>query len=296
MQHYLLAIILGIVAGFSDRWLMLRNDYRHYPTYPHGHLTHLALGFIASGLGAVAVPAIAKPDYVAVTFLALAAQQFRDIRNMERETLNNLEKTKLIPRGSDYIEGIARVFEARNYLTILTALVTSGFVYWKSWPYAIAAALIMIWFSLFLMKGSSLGEIAEVEIGQIHFQGSILKVNDVMMMNVGLAQTRDKIQQEGMGFIIRPKNDNARLSLDAPGQRMAIVHDLVSVLGSKVDMEEGELHPMVRKNIDQGYLALFIVANEPDRDYAMQIIKKVPVLESSRGTTLNTYYGRKAAD
>ncbi|HBK52913.1 MAG TPA: hypothetical protein DDZ44_03100, partial [Syntrophomonas wolfei] len=61
-------------------------------------------------------PAIAKPDYVAVTFLALAAQQFREIRNMERETLSKLEESKLIPRGPDYIEGIARVFEARNYL------------------------------------------------------------------------------------------------------------------------------------------------------------------------------------
>ena len=126
MEKYGLAILLGIVAGFLARWLMLRSDYRHYPTYPHGQLTHLALGFIAAGLGAVAIPAIAKPDYVAVTFLVLAAQQFRDVRNMERESLNHLEETKIIRRGSDYIEGIARVFEARNYLVIMTALVTSA--------------------------------------------------------------------------------------------------------------------------------------------------------------------------
>ena len=30
------------------RWIMLRSDYRHYPTYPHRQLIHLALGFIAA--------------------------------------------------------------------------------------------------------------------------------------------------------------------------------------------------------------------------------------------------------
>jgi hypothetical protein len=31
-------------------------------------------------------------------------------------------------------------------------------------------------------------------------------------------------------------------------------------------------------------------------EYLMKIIKKVPVLESTRGTTLESFYGRKAAD
>jgi hypothetical protein len=69
MESYGIVIATGIVAGIINRWLLLRSDYRHYPTYPHGQLIHLALGFIAASLGAVAVPAIAKPDYVAVTNL-----------------------------------------------------------------------------------------------------------------------------------------------------------------------------------------------------------------------------------
>ncbi|MEN6390419.1 MAG: YIEGIA family protein [Syntrophomonas sp.] len=296
MEHHLVAIVWGIAAGFVDRWLMLRNDQRNYPTYPHGHLTHLSLGFIAASLGAVAIPAIAKPDYVAVTFLVLAAQQFKDIREMERKTLDHLEKTKLIPRGSDYVEGIARVFEARNYLVIITAMATSAMAYWKGWPYAVAAALLAIFFSLRFMRGSSIEDIAVVESGQLHFDGSILKVNDVIMMNVGLPQTREKILREGIGLIIKPKDDDARLTLDSPGQRMAIIHDLVSILGSKVDIGEKELKPLARKNIDKGYLGLFMLANEPDLEVMKRVIQKVPVLESARGTTLKTFYGRKAAD
>lgn len=296
MERYLVAIIWGVVAGFIDRWLMLRNDQRNYPTYPHGHITHLAHGFIAASLGAVAIPAIAEPDYVAVTFLVLAATQFKEIRQMERETLGHLEKTKLIRRGDDYIEGIARVFEARNYLVILTSLVTTAFAYWVGWPYALAASLVCIIFSLTYMRGSSIGDVAVLERGELHFDGSLLKINDVVMMNVGLPQTREKIMREGLGVIIRPKNDDARLTLDSPGQRMAIIHDLVSILGSKVDIGETELRPLARKNADQGYLGLFLLANEPDFEYMEGIIKKVPVLESARGTTLQTYYGRKAAD
>lgn len=296
MDKYLIVIVSGVVTGFLSRWIMLRSDYRHYPTYPHGQLIHLALGFIAASLGAVAVPAIMKPDYTAVTFLVLAAQQFRDVRNMERENLTKLEETKLIRRGNDYIEGIARVFEARNYLVIFTAFITSLAVHWWGWPYAFAVGPICIFMSIKMMSGNQLGDIVEVVPATVHFQGSLLMVEDVVIMNVALPKTKDKILKEGMGVLIKPKNDDARLTLHAPGQRQAIIHDVVSILGSKVDTAEPDLMPLARKQVDQGYLGLFIVANEPDLEYLMKIIKKVPVLESTRGTTLESFYGRKAAD
>jgi hypothetical protein len=296
MPGYGSIILAGLLVGFVNRWMMLRSDYRQYPSYPHGKLIHLAVGFIAAGLGAVAIPAIAKPDYTAVTFLVLAAQQFREIRNMERETLLKLEETKLVPRGSDYIEGIARVFEARNYLVILTALATSAAMQWLGWPYAVLVGLACITFSVLIKTGGHIGDIATIEAAPVHFEGSLLMVGDVVMMNVGLPQTREKILSEGMGVLIKPKDDDARLTLHAPGQRMAIIHDVVSILGTKVDINETELAPMARKQVDKGYLAFFIVANEPDLEYLVQIIKRVPILESSRGTTLGTFYGRKAAD
>lgn len=296
MQNYGLVILIGVLAGFIDRWVMLHNDYRHYPTYPHGHLTHLTLGLIAAGLGAVAIPALAKPDYVAITFLALAAQQFRDIRNMERESLGKLEETKLIQRGSDYIEGIAKVFEARNYLCMLTALLSSGATQIWNWYIGILVAVFCVVFSIKFMTGARIGQIAEISEGKLHFEKSLLMVNDVVIMNVGLPSTRQKILAEGLGVIIHPKDDNARLTLDTPGQRMAIIHDLVSILGSKVEINETELMPLARKHVDKGYLALCIVANEPDIEAVMEIIRRVPVLESAQSTSLSSMAGRKAAD
>ncbi|HZJ84447.1 MAG TPA: YIEGIA family protein [Syntrophomonadaceae bacterium] len=296
MDKYLVVILSGIVAGFIVRLIMLRSDYRHYPAYPHGYFTHLALGFIAASLGAVAVPAIAKPDYVAVTFLVLAAQQFREIRNMERETLNKLEETKLIPRGNDYIEGIARVFESRNYWAIITALATSATSQWLDLKFALITGGIFIVVSLILMRGSYLGDIVEVVEAGLHFDGSLLMVDDVVIMNVALPITKEKILAEGIGVLIKPKDDDARLTLHSPGQRMAIIHDVVSILGTKVDMNETELAPMARKNADAGYLGFFILPNEPDIEMLIEIIKRVPILETSRGTALKSFYGRKAAD
>ncbi|NLB53659.1 MAG: hypothetical protein GX808_12100 [Syntrophomonadaceae bacterium] len=296
MEEYLIVLLAATGAGFINRVILLRSDYRQYPSYPHGHLTHLALGFIAASLGAVAVVAIAEPDYVAVTFLVLAAQQFREIRNMERETLSKLEETKIISRGTDYIEGIARVFEARNYLVIFTALITGTVVQISSWPYALIAAPILIIASNKLMSGKVIGDIAEIKEAKISFEGAMLKVEDVFIMNVGLPQNREKIIEEGMGVIIKPKDDNARLTLDSPGQRMAIIHDVAAILGSKVDINEPELTPSARKHVDKGYLVFYLVANEPDINYMIEIIKRVPVIESSKGAALSSYFGRKAAD
>ncbi|HPF45152.1 MAG TPA: YIEGIA family protein [Syntrophomonadaceae bacterium] len=296
MQEYLIVLLTATTAGFLNRIILLRRDYRQYPTYPHGQLTHLALGFIAASLGAVAVVAIAKPDFVAVTFLVLAAQEFREIRNMERETLGKLEENKLITRGTDYIEGIARVFEARNYMVIFTALVTGAVVQILSWPYAFIAGPLAILTSLQFMSGKVIGDIAEIQAAKLSFSGSMLKVEDVFIMNVGMPKVREKILREGMGVLIKPKDDNARITLDSPGQRQAIIHDAVAILGTKVDINEPDLMPIVRKQIDQGYLALYIVASEPDLDFLIEIIKRVPVIESSQGAALKAYYGRKAAD
>ena len=135
MKIYGLVILIGIILGLFGRIILLRTDYRQYPGYPHGYITHISLGFVAAALGAVAIPALAEKEFTAVTFLGLAAQQFREIRSMERDSLNRMEEIEIIKRGDDYIEGIAKVFEARNYLVMLIALGASAaafFIHWSA--------------------------------------------------------------------------------------------------------------------------------------------------------------------
>ncbi|HOL18221.1 MAG TPA: YIEGIA domain-containing protein, partial [Bacillota bacterium] len=68
MERYLQAVIFGVGFGLVSRYLMLRSDYRQYPAYPHGYVTHLSLGLIAAVLGALAVPALLEKEFTAVTF------------------------------------------------------------------------------------------------------------------------------------------------------------------------------------------------------------------------------------
>lgn len=83
------------------------------------------------------MPAFLEGEFSAVSFLLLAASQFREVRNVERATLQAMERTEMVPRGTGYIEGIARTFEARNYLSIWVALsmavTAEGFAF-LGWP------------------------------------------------------------------------------------------------------------------------------------------------------------------
>ena len=285
-----------MTAGFLARLYMLRTDYRNYPSYPHGYIIHLSLGAIAASLAAIALPALLEEEYTAVTFLVLCAQQFRDIRNMERETLMKLEENTLVPRGLDYIEGIAKVFESRNYLVMLVALVTSGATIWGGWTWGVLAGLVMILFSRFLMRGSYIRNIAKVEQGQLHFEKSLLYVDDIVIMNVGDPAAREKILEEGIGLMLHPYDDDGRSVLNNLGQRQAMLHDISMLVGNKLEIGEQEWTPTARKNMETGALGIFLMPNEKDIACVIEAAKRTPVLESAVQKPLANTIGRKAAD
>lgn len=118
-EEHIILIITAIILGTLARVLTIKEDYRQYPSYPNGYLIHLITAFIAASLGAVAVPALMTKNFVAVTFLVLAIQQFRDVRKMERNSLKDLENTEYTYRGDAYIDGIAKTFESRNYFALV---------------------------------------------------------------------------------------------------------------------------------------------------------------------------------
>lgn len=296
MNDYAVQVLFGFLCGFGARLYMLRTDYRNYPSYPHGYIIHLSLGAIAAALAAIAVPALLTEEYTAVTFLVLCAQQFRDIRNMERETLMKLDEKKLVPRGVDYIEGIAKVFESRNYLVMLVSLIATTCAIFLSWLWTIAVAVILLLGCKWLMRGSFIRHIAQIKPGQLHFEQSLLMVDDIVLMNVGDSDARAKILSEGIGIILHPKDDDGRAILNDVGQRQAILHDVAVLVGSKLELGEPELTPMARKNVDTGAVGLFFVPNEKDIDCIIEAAYRTPVLESAVQKPLASSIGRKAAD
>ncbi len=296
MEEYGVMLLISVVLGTFGRIILLKTDYRQYPGYPHGYLTHISLGFIAAALGAVAIPALAEKEFTAVTFLALAAQQFREIRNMERDSLQKLESGDVILRGNDYIEGIARVFEARNYLVMIISFGTSVAIFFSNWIIGVIVGVFLIFLATRLMQGQMIQDIAEVKPGKLYFDNSLLMVDDIVIMNVGLKSSKEKILKEGLGIVIKPKDDNARATLHNPGQRQAIIHIASTIVGTKAEVGEQEWTPLARKNIDTGVIGLFILPNEPDIKALIKSVKTSPVLESSRRNILSTDAGKYASD
>lgn len=296
MEKYLYVVVIGIAAGVISRIVLLRVDYRQYPGYPHGFVTHLSLGFIAAALGAVAVPALREPDYAAFTFLALAAQQFRDIRSMERQTLESLEESELVQRGKDYIEGIARTFEARNYLVMATAFFTALITQMFGMIAGIASGIVLVLLSLLFKSGDKIGDICEVLPAKLHFKETILYVDHINIMSVGLKDSRKKILEDGLGVLLKPKNDDARATIHDIGQRLAIAHTAATIMGTKKDVDLPEFTPMLRKDPDTGQIGFYIVPNEPDMEALIEAVRKAPVLESAASRPLKSKAGRYASD
>ncbi|HZG16495.1 MAG TPA: YIEGIA family protein [Candidatus Bathyarchaeia archaeon] len=280
-NEYVIPLIIGFGFGILTRLYLLQTDYRQYPTHPHGKIIHISLGVIASALGAVAVPSLLKEDYTAITFLSLAAQQFRDVRNMERKTLSEIDQHELVPRGQTYIEGIAMVFEGRNYLVILSAFVTTIATVLFAWWGGVLIGLLSLLLARLFKSGKSLSHIVEVVPAEVRVEGKDLYVDDIYIMNVGLQDGQQTIRERGMGFILRPKNLNANVTISHPGQRQAILHDAATILGVYTDQGEPTLTPMVKRDLKTGRLGVFLLPLVRDTDKARVVIENVPILESA---------------
>jgi uncharacterized protein len=281
MNEYTAPIIFGVIVGVLTRLHMLRTDYRQYPTYLHGKIIHIALGFIAAGLGTVAVPSIMEEDFTAITFLTLAASQFRDVRNMERNTLTELDSYELVSRGKTYIEGIAIAFESRNYLVIFTSLLTTTAYIVINFYAAIVVGFICFLIGRKLMAGSRLKDIVKIDYVEPHFEGAGLFVGDIYIMNIGIPEKQEAVLKYGMGFVLTPKNFNSVTTIANLGQRQAILYDVSTALGVVRDSGEPSLVPLAKRDLGDGRLGVFVLPQDRNIEKAIRVIGEVPTLENA---------------
>ncbi len=283
----------GLMLGVLARVAMLRSDFRQYPTYPHGYTTHLFLGVIASLAGAVAVAALIAGEWTAVTFFLLVAEQFRGIRGMERDSLKALEDDELVTRGSEYIEDIARVFETRYYVVIFVAAsATLGYEFISVWS-GLLFALIAFGLGLALMQRERLGDMVDVRTAPVRVDGPDVWVGDVFIMNVGLTESKQFIEEHAIGAVLTPKSDTGRDTLANRGQRQAILHDATAILGVRKDADTPEFTPLARRDIKTGKVGVYFVPMEKDEETLVKLLSRSQVLESARGKSLYARGGKR---
>lgn len=280
-HEHIIMIITAIIVGTLARIFSLKEDFRQYPSYPNGYLIHIVTGFISAALGAVAIPALLTKNFVAVTFLAIAIQQFRDVRKAEKESLKDLENTEYVFRGNAYIDGIAKSFESRNYFSLVVAFITALTIQivnsksdWINILVGFIVGVIIFYILKRFSKGKTIGDIAEVEQGQIEVRDSELYVNDLFVSNlIGSDYASQLFNNEGLAVIITPHEYQFSLTLNNLGQRQAALFEAARAVGVK-------RYHFTRKDFESGKVILAIVPLINDIDRIIEAVKKTPLLES----------------
>lgn len=280
---YAWAIGLGIVVGTVARAITLVVDYRQTPTYPDGQFIHMFAGFIAAALGAVAIPALLEKEYAAFTFLALAVQHFRDIRKIEQESLGELEDSGYARHGQAYIDGISKTYEARNYISMISAMAASSamlLLSGRSRALSVAAAVGAGVLTIFLLKrftrGKRVGDISVITQGTIRIEGSKLFVDDVYVTGAaGSPVARELFLGQGLAVVITPKKEQFRATLENAGQRQAMLYECASTLGVKN-------YKYVKRGVEQNKMVIALVPVQRDIGRMIAAIQNTPILENSR--------------
>lgn len=303
---------VGIIVGMSSRIIMLNLDQKQYPTQPNVLLTQIVLAFVASSLGSLLVPALIERSYSSITFLSLAAEQFRQVRSSRRDALHNLEEVQLVKRGDDFIEEIARTYEVRNYMCIITSCVTVGVFHILTAEFGVgelvgqiiggSSGIILALILRKLLTRKSIGEIADVKIVDITFVNDcIMKIGELKgITNVGLESDRNIYLTRGIGIEIIPKDnsyDNAGILYDS-GQRQTIIYNIYSRLDIYRQNDEPAFYPLPRRNPIKESLMIAYVPMEKDIDKLIDAVKSTPILSSATGKNLalkNYKIGKKGS-
>lgn len=291
---------IGLIIGIISRLIMLNLDEKQYPTQPNILTSQIVLAFVASSLGALLIPALISRSYTSITFLSLAAEQFRQVRTNRRDTLQDLEPLQLVPRGNSFIEEIARTYEIRNYMCIVTSFITVASFYILSSETRMSDNVAIIISTILglaialmlrkLLSRDSIDDIADVSIVDISFvKGSILKVGNLQgITNIGLKSDRERYLKDGIGIAIKPKNNNYTNAaiLSYPGQRQVICYNLYSRLGVLRENNEPAFTPIPRMDLNTQTLYIAFIPMEKDEKKVIEAVKSCPILDSSRGKYL----------
>lgn len=291
---------IGMIIGVVSRLIMLNLDQKQYPSQPDILVSQIVLAFVASALGALLVPALMNRSYTSITFLSLAAEQFRQVRSNRRDTLESLEGSQLVTRGNSFIEEIARTYEVRNYICIVTSFLTvasfsvlKGEVKLNENLSIIISTIIGILMALLLKKllsRQSIGDIAEVSIVDIKFVNeTILQVGSLKgITNIGLKSDRERYLKHAIGIEIKPKDNSYKNAsiLNYPGQRQAICYNLYSRLGVLRESNEPVFTPIPRKDQNTQAIYLAFMPMIKDEKKVIDAVKSAPILASAKGKYL----------
>lgn len=279
----LLLIVTATLVGTFCRIISIRLDYRQYPNYPNGYLIHMVTGGLAAALGAFIVPTLMAKEFTAVTFLALGIQHFREVRKIERESLLDLEGDEYSKRGEAYIDGIAKIFEARNYIAMLVSFATALTIqliqvlmdvpWWIKIVSGSIVGLILFYFLKRFTERQKVVDIATVTEGKIEIKGSDLYVDGMFVSHLmGREEAKKWFLEDGIAAVIHPNHAHYQIPLLNNGQRQAILFEVTRRMGQR------KIYSV--QDISQGKIIIALVPVIKNFNLLKETISITPLLET----------------
>ena len=296
------AFVVALLIGILTRGLVLRITDKQYPSRPQDYLEQIIISGLAAALGAIAFPALIDKEFSALTFFAVAIQQFQGLSQEEQISIENIDEGEVVPKGAAYIEEISSTYESRSYISLFSSLVASVLYIYPARAYklgflpctilAIIGGAIVGFIFKWYLKRRSIGDIADVVEAKINFDGPILKVNDVYINNIGLEDSRARYLNQGIAIELIPKDMKAYGIISDLGQRQAILHNLFIHFGINKDVDEKDLLAITKLDLNKNTLVIPYLPLVKDMDEVMKVVKSTPILEVSKGKQ-SAYSGEK---
>ena len=295
-HSFLVAVLLGTLC----RLLVLRISDRQYPTRPQDYIEQIIMAGLTSALGGIALPALMDKEFSALTFLAVGIQQFQGLSKQEKITLNNIDEDELVPKGVTYIEEIASTYEVRSYVSLFAALCSSiGYILVAKRfgeniliCTAVAAILALIVGLIFrrILRRNSINDIADIKEAKLYFDGPIMKVNDVVITNIGLKQTREKFLKDGIALEVVPKDEKDFGVINDLGQRDAIIHNIFIHTRIDRDIDEHDIVSTSKVDLKTKSVLIVFMPILNDMNLIKQVAGSTPILEAAKGKQSNYKY------
>ena len=287
------SFIVSLIIGTLCRAFVLRISDKQYPTRPQDYLQQIIIAGLSASLGAIALPALIDKEFSALTFFAVGIQQFQGLAQQERITLENLDSDEIVEKGGAYVEEIASTYETRSYISLFSSLAASVAYIYIARRYdlnalictiaAVIAGVIVGLIFKFSLRRNSIGDVADVIPANLEFDDAVLKVNNVVITNIGLKSSRDRYLNKGMAVEIVPKNMADFGIVNDIGQRQAILHNIYIHMGIDKDVDEVDILAISRTDLKKRSVVIPYIPILQDIDVLINVIKSTPIIETSKG-------------
>lgn len=286
------AFIVALLIGILCRGLVLRITDKQYPTRPQDYLEQIIISGLSASLGAIALPALIDKEFAALTFFAVAIQQFQGLSQQERITIENIDNMEVVPKGTSYVEDIASTYESRSYISLFSSLVASAvyIIFARRYKFGIlicsilaliGGIIVAMIFRRFLRR-NSIGDVADIKVANLNFEGPLLRVNEVVISNIGLEETRKKYIEKGLAIEIIPKTLGDFGIINDEGQRQAILHNVFIHMGIDKDVDEKDIIAISRTDLNNMSVVFPYIPIIKDVDMLINVVKSTPILGTSK--------------